>query len=352
MTASRSVTFPLIAIAVVIVGGALHLMQPVLLPFVVALFLSNIFRPIVAWLHRRRVPMAVSLILILLLVGALLFGIGMVTISSVQSLIAALPRYELRWNDSILPALERLVSQSPAPLQEQVRSLQWANLVQTSTVFSYLYAGAGGMIKVLGDLGLILLFMLFILGGQGLFDRKVRVAYPDSADELIALLRRIDAKTERYFITVTGVNIVSGAISAMILMAFGVDLALLWGLITFLVTFIPTIGSVIALALPISVAFLQFDAPSIPIAISVTLVVAQFLWGSVLTPRIMGTSMDLSPLLVLISLIFWGWIWGPWGMVLSVPITSMIKIALESVPATRPIGLLMSANAEASKARA
>lgn len=346
MTASRSVTFPLIAIAIVVVGGALHVMQPVLLPFVVAVFLSNIFRPIVAWLHKRHVPMAINLILVLLLVGALLFVIGMVAISSVQSLIAALPRYEVRWNQTILPALEHLVNGAPLPIQRQVRTLRWANLIQTSTAFSYIYAGAGGMISILSDLGLILLFMLFILGGQGLFDRKVRVAYPNSADELVALIRRIDAKTERYFITVTGVNLVSGAISAMILMAFGVDLALLWGLITFLVTFIPTIGSLIALALPISVAFLQFDGLSTPIAITITLVVAQFLWGSVLTPRIMGTSMDLSPLLVLISLIFWGWVWGPWGMVLSVPITSMIKIALESVPATRPLGILMSAQGE------
>src|SRR5213075_481355 len=111
----------------------------------------------------------------------------------------------------------------------------------------------------------------------------------------------------------------------------------------FLVSFIPTIGSIFALALPIVVAFLQFDGTSMPVAVALTLVAVQFLWGSVITPRIMGSSLDLSPLLVLISLIFWGWIWGPWGMVLSVPITSMIKIALESVPATKPLAILMGA---------
>ncbi len=323
-------------------------MQPVLLPFVVALFLSNIFRPVVVWLRARHIPMAAALIVVLILVGALLSGITMVAISSVQSLIAALPRYALRWNNSILPALENLFSNTPAAFQDQLRSLQWANLVQTSTVFSFLYAGAGGFLSVLSDLGLILLFMLFILGGQGLFDRKVRVAYPNSADELIGVIKRIDAKTERYFITVTGINIVSGALSAMVLMAFGVDLALLWGLLTFLVTFIPTIGSIIALVLPIGAAFLQFDQLSTPIFLTFVLVLVQFLWGSVLTPRIMGSSLDLSPLLVLISLIFWGWVWGPWGMVLSVPMTSMIKIALESVPYTRPIGILMSATGKPS----
>ncbi len=197
-------------------------------------------------------------------------------------------------------------------------------------------------VTMLGGLGLILLFMLFILESNGLFERKIRAAYPSNSDEIMAVINRIDEKTERYFITVTLINLVSGIISVIILSAFGVDLALLWGLVTFIVCFIPTIGSVFAMAVPILVAFLQFDAISTPIAVAVTLIIVQFLWGRLITPRIMGSSLDLSPLLVLISLIFWGWVWGPWGMVLSVPITSMIKIAMESISATKPLAILAS----------
>src|SRR5579883_300827 len=347
MPAARSITIPLLVIALVVAGAALHIMQPVLLPFVVALFLSNIFRPLVVFLRKRHIPMGIALLLVMVLVAAVLFGVAMVAISSVQSLVAALPRYEARWNNSILPGLEQLLDSAPDAIQQQVKTLQWQNIVQVSAILGVLYAGAGGFVSVLSGLGLILLFMLFILGGYGLFERKVRAAYPERADDFTAVLKRIDARTERYFITVTLMNLVSGVISTVILSAFGVDLALLWGLITFLVTFIPTIGSIFALALPIMVAFLQFDSISTPIVVALTLVVVQFVWGSVITPRIMGSSLDLSPLLVLISLIFWGWVWGPWGMVLSVPITSMIKIALESVPATKPIGILMSATGKA-----
>ncbi len=348
MPAARSITIPLLVIALVVAGAALHIMQPVLLPFVVALFLSNIFRPLVVFLRKRHIPMGIALLLVMVLVAAVLFGVAMVAISSVQSLVAALPRYEARWNNSILPGLEQLLASAPDAIQQQVKTLQWQNIVQVSAILGVLYAGAGGFVSVLSGLGLILLFMLFILGGYGLFERKVRAAYPERADDFTAVLKRIDARTERYFITVTLMNLVSGVISTVILSAFGVDLALLWGLITFLVTFIPTIGSIFALALPILVAFLQFDSISTPIVVALTLVVVQFVWGSVITPRIMGSSLDLSPLLVLISLIFWGWVWGPWGMVLSVPITSMIKIALESVPATKPIGILMSATGKAT----
>ncbi len=342
MTTTRSVTFPLAIIALVVGGAALHVMQPVLLPFVVALFLSNIFRPLVVFLRTKHVPMAVILLLVVVLVGAVLFGVSMVALSSIHSLMAAMPRYEARWNNALLPGLEHLLNAAPSAIQDQVRTLQWSNIMQVSSLFGLLFEGAGGFVSILGGLGLILLFMLFILEGNGLFDRKIHAAYPKRAVEITAVIKRIDEKTERYFITVTLINLVSGIISVIILSAFGVDLALLWGLVTFIVCFIPTIGSIFAMALPIIVAFLQFDGISTPIEVAVTLIAVQFLWGSVITPRVMGSSLDLSPLLVLISLIFWGWVWGPWGMVLSVPITSMIKIAMESIPETKPIAILAS----------
>ncbi|HWF44859.1 MAG TPA: AI-2E family transporter [Candidatus Kapabacteria bacterium] len=344
-TTSRSVTLPLLAIAIVIVGAALHELRPVMLPFVVALFLSNIFRPLIVYLTNRHVPMAVALLLVFVLVGAVLLMVTLVAISSVQSLIAALPRYEARWNETILPGIQHLLDGAPQSVQDQLKDLKWSNVVQVSAILSVIYAGAGGFMSVLSGLGLILLFMLFILGGHGLFERKIRAAYPDHAESLTNVIRKIDEKTERYFITVTLMNLVSGIIATIILSAFGVDLALLWGLVTFLLCFIPTIGSIIALALPILVAFLQFGSLGTAIEVAITLIVIEFLWGSVLTPRIMGSSMDLSPLLVLLALIFWGWIWGPWGMIFSVPIMAMIKIVFESIPATKSIGILMGAKA-------
>jgi AI-2 transport protein TqsA len=342
---SRSITIPLFAIAIVIMGAAFHDLRPVMLPFVVALFLSNIFRPLVVFLTKRRVPMAIALLLVFVLVGAVLLLVTLVAISSVQSLIAALPRYEMRWNETILPGIQHLLDGAPQAVQDQLKDLKWSNVVQVSAILALIYAGAGGFMSVLSGLGLILLFMLFILGGHGLFERKIRAAYPEHAENLTNVIRKIDEKTERYFITVTLMNLVSGIIATVILTVFDVDLALLWGLITFLLCFIPTIGSIFALALPILVAFLQFGSLGTPIAVAITIITVEFFWGSVLTPRIMGSSMDLSPLLVLLALIFWGWIWGPWGMIFSVPIMAMIKIVFESIPATRPIGILMGSKA-------
>src|ERR1051325_9462109 len=341
--APRTVTVPLVLLAVIALGATLHLMQPVLLPFVVALFLANLFRPLFAALRHLRVPIALDLILVVLIVGGVMLALGLVAITSVQSLIAALPRYEARWNTEILPWMLSLLDSAPEAVRIQVRALEWSNIVQVSAILGVVYAGAGGVLSVISNVGLILLYMLFILSGQGLFERKLTVAYPEHSEDLSGVIRRISERTERYFITVTLMNLVTGVITLIVLWLFGLDLALLWAIVTFLVSFIPTIGSIIALALPILVAFLQFSDPITAVWPALTLIFVQFLWGSVLTPRLMGSRLDLSPLLVLLSLLFWGWVWGPWGMILSVPITSMIKIALESIQATRPIAILMSA---------
>ena len=154
----------------------------------------------------------------------------------------------------------------------------------------------------------------------------------------------------RYLLTKTLFNLTTGALVTALLAAFGVDFPLLWGLLTFLAHYIPSVGAVISVGLPTIFLFLQFS-PGMALLIALLNAALQFLMGNAVEPRIMGSSLDLSPLLVLISLLFWGWLWGPWGMVLSVPITSTIKIICENVEPLRPIAVLMSGSLEHAKPR-
>jgi predicted PurR-regulated permease PerM len=340
----RNITLPLTLIAVILAGAALHTLQSALLPFVVALFLSNIFRPLVRYLQRHHVPMPIAIFLVIVAVGAVFFAVGLVAVTSVQSLIEAIPHYEARWDNSILPALEHALRDAPTEIREQVQELKWNTLVPTSSAMSIVSSGAGSVVSLLSGLVLILLFMLFILASNGMFLRKVNAAYSEEqAKQLTAIVEKVDRKVQKYLLTVSVLNLGGAIITTVILMAFGVDLALLWGLVFFLATFVPTIGSIVAIIIPICVAFLQFDSLTTPVLLTLVLISLQFIWGSGITPKLMGESLNLSPLLVLISLIFWGWVWGPWGMILSVPITSAIKIALENIEGMQTIALLMGA---------
>ncbi len=194
MNTSPRITIPLTILAALAVGFGLHELQGTLLPFVVALFLSKIFHPLVVFLRKHHVPMVVAILLVLALVGGALFGIAAVGVSSVQSLTDALPRYGVRWNNQILPWISEMLEHAPKDVQQQVNHLQWSNMIQGSSVVSIITAAAGSFVDLVSGLALILLFMLFILAGSGVFARKIATAYPAEQSERInGIIAKLDS---------------------------------------------------------------------------------------------------------------------------------------------------------------
>lgn len=159
-------------------------------------------------------------------------------------------------------------------------------------------------------------------------------------------MSNIETQVRKYLLTKTLVNLINGALVTLLLAMCGVDFAPLWGFITFIAHYIPHVGAILSVGLPALFVFLQFESPGRALLVALLNFALQFLIGNVIEPRIMGTSLDLSPVLVLLSLIFWGWLWGAWGMILAVPITSMIKIVCANIEALEPLSILMSGSAE------
>ncbi|HET9209719.1 MAG TPA: AI-2E family transporter [Thermoanaerobaculia bacterium] len=328
-------------------GFVLDILQPILLPFVVAVFLSRIFGPLNKALRRRRVPSALSILLILVLVAAGLVIFGSAVYSSVQAFTSALPRYQERLQ-GLLAGLSGWLASVP-PLQREVQHLDWQETVKGTAVAGWAAATLTSFVLFFNDAFLVLLFLVFLLSGSEEFPQKLRRALaPERAERLSEMMGNIEAGIRRYIVTKTLFNLTVGAMVTALLAAFGVDFPLLWGLLTFLAHYIPSVGAVISVGLPTIFLFLQFS-PGMALLIAILNAVLQFVMGNAVEPRIMGSSLDLSPVLVLIALIFWGWLWGPWGMVLSVPITSAIKIICENVEPLHPVAVLMSGSLEHAK---
>lgn len=331
------------------VGFVLNILEPILLPFVVAVFLSRIFSPLNKALRRRRVPSALSILLILVLVTAGLVIFGSAVYSSVQTFSAALPRYQDRLKD-LLSGLSGWLASIPW-LQARVQHVSWEEAVKGSAVAGWAAATLTSFVLFFNDAFLVLLFLVFLLSGSEEFPEKLRRALaPEKAGRLSEMMDNIEAGIRRYIVTKTLFNLTVGAMVTALLAAFGVDFPLLWGLLTFLAHYIPSVGAVISVGLPTVFLFLQLS-PGMALLIALLNAALQFMMGNAVEPRIMGSSLDLSPVLVLIALIFWGWLWGPWGMVLSVPITSAIKIICENVEPLRPLAVLMSGSLEHAKPR-
>ena len=335
-------TFLLAMLATFATGAVLFLLQSVLLPFILALFLSFIFKPMVLFLRRHRIPGVVGLLLVFLFISGLFFGLGLIIASSMDSFVTALPRYQEK-----LTVLVQNISLASDALAKKYNlssgQLQLSNVINLSAFTSIITSSFSSFISLMSNFVLVVLFLFFILAGSGDMIAKLRsVMVGDHPDKAVEILSNIDVKVRKYMITKSLINIATGFMTWVVLTILGVDFPLLWGFVAFLLNYIPNFGSIIAVSFPTLISLLQFGSITTPLLVLLLLMSGHTIIGNVIEPKVMQFSMNLSPLLVIVSLIFWGWLWGVWGMILAVPIMAIIKIILENIESLKPIAVLMS----------
>jgi len=346
MKHSNIIILMLGVITTVAIGFVLYQLSSILLPFIIAVFFSYIFRPIILFLDRKKFPRAISIIIVLIIVAGAMFGLYTIFQSSAIAFMDALPNYESKF--------ERIVAQSGGTFSQVTEwlgidpnQISWQESFQLSSVTGMITSGLGSILSLMSNLFLILLFMFFILAGSGSLLPKIRRAFSGQhADRIASIISNIDKRVRQYLVAKTAISLASGIVTWLILLILGVDFALLWGFLSFLLNFIPNIGSLVAFILPTIVSLLQFDTWTKPILVVILLVGTDNIMGNVIEPKVMGASLNLSPVVVLVALIFWGWLWGIPGMILAVPLTSMLKIIFEDIGPLRPLGLLMSGSGD------
>jgi predicted PurR-regulated permease PerM len=305
-----------VAAAFVVVVAGMRAAEAVLVPFLLSVFISIVVAPPVFWLRRRGAPMALALLLAILVFGAILSN-------SIRSFTQAVPAYSARLQSEfsgLLGWLSALGVEDPG--QQVLRYFDPGDAMQLAarTLTSF-----GG---VLTNAFLILLTVAFILLEASTLPAKVHAALAQPGGSVVDLQRFVDT-VQRYMAMKTMVSLLTGCVILLALWIIGVDYPLLWGMLAFLLNYVPNIGSIIASVPAVLLAFVQLGGVSALVVASVYLAVNVVI-GSILEPRVMGQGLGLSTLVVFLSLVFWGWVLGPVGMLLSVPLTMTVKIALES----------------------
>ncbi len=329
-------------VAVFVLGVTLMQLRVVLMPFVLAMLLSVIFKPLVIGLKARRFPTALSLLLVLFSFFLVLFLLGWFLTSSIGSFAQEIPRYEARAT-AYLNNVEAWAILRLADFRIEVADINWSRAVNLSSLTGVISTGIGTFISFLGTAFLVLLFMMFILAGSGDLAEKVKLAFPEGHAERIAtVISNVDAQLRRYLITKTLISFLTGLITGLVVAAFGVDFPFVWGFLAFVLNYIPNFGSLVAVVFPVFLSLLQFDSVGLTLFLLVLLVSIQAVLGNYIEPRLMGFRLNLSPLFILVCLIFWGWLWGFWGLVLAVPLTAGVKIVFENVDVLHPVSVLMS----------
>jgi predicted PurR-regulated permease PerM len=323
----------------VVIAG-LRTAGPIIVPVLLSAYLAVLAAGPITWLLRRKVPTWAALPLVLTgVVGSFLL-VGLLVGSSIKTFSTKLPVYEQRLAELLgggsawLSSVGVSVELSPNSLLGYLDAGKLANFAGT------LVASVG---NVLSDTAFVLLATIFILAEAAGLPRKLQAALGPATE--LGRFSGVVEELQHYLAIKTRISLTSGVLSGLLCWLVGVDYPLLWGVLAFLLNYIPTLGSVIALTLPTVLALLMLSWQHAAGLLAGYLVI-EMIMGNVIEPRVMGKTLGLSALVVFLSLVFWGWIWGPIGMFLSVPLTMVVKILLEHSDDLRWIAVMLGSGAE------
>ena len=330
--------------AVVIIAAGMKAAQDVVVPLLLAVFIATIAGPPVFWLERRRVPSILAISGVMVGIVLALVGVAALLFRSGNAFTDRLPFYQDRVTELIREGAGWLATYG-VEVNSEV-ALSYFNPGMALELAGNLLRGLGG---VMGDGFFILLTVIFILAEASSFPAKLRATLtdPERDSEHFELFA---VNVNRYIAIKTSTSLATGFLVSVVLIFIGVDFPVLWGLVAFLLNYVPTIGSIIAAVPAVLLALIQLG-PGPALAATGSYVAINIVMGNVIEPRFMGRGLGLSTLVVFLSLVVWGWLLGPVGMFLSVPLTMTAKIALEANPATAWIALLLGPADQAGTAR-
>lgn len=336
--------FLLTAAGFVIVVAGMRAAEPILVPLLIAGFLAIISTSPVFWLREKGIPAPAAVFFVILGVLSLGFGFILIIGTSLEDFSDAIPRYQVQLTKKIDPLLHWI--QDMGFQLDKDLLLKSIDPGASMRLVGRLLSGLGG---ILANSFLIILTVIFILLEASSFQQKIRAAFGDPKGTF-AQFNKITDAVNNYLAIKTIVSLGTGIIVAIWMAVLGIDFPVIWGLLAFLLNFIPNLGSIIAAVPPVLLGYIQFGLGR-ALLVGVGFAVVNLLFGNVVEPKLMGRKLGLSTLVVFLSLVFWGWVWGPVGMLLSVPMTMVVKIALESSPSTHWIGILLDSERALSSSR-
>jgi predicted PurR-regulated permease PerM len=338
--ASAAVT----AAAVVVVIYGMQMAKVLLVPFLIAAFLALITVRPMLWLQQKRVPSFLAALVIVSAIMLLMAVVGTILGNSIADFTAGLPVYQARL-DAIVDGAFKFVTEN---LRGDKSMESLGDMIDPGWAMGLVATILNSLKDVLTNTFLIIFTMIFMLLEVSSVGTKVEAAFGRSAESLErpkVFLQNLG----RYLGIKTVVSIATGFCAGMLTWSLGLDFPLLWAMLAFLFNYVPTIGSIIAAVPAVLLALVQMG-PGAAGATAIGFAAINVAFGNIIEPRLMGYGVGISPLIVFVGLIFWGWVFGPVGMLLSVPLTMVLKLVMESDENTRWIAILIGSERDAQHA--
>jgi AI-2 transport protein TqsA len=326
--------FMIIGASFVIIIAGMKAAKSILVPFLLSVFISIICRPLLFWLHRRGLAMwaalasVITIVLIAGLIVVLMVG------SSLNDFSQSIPIYQTKLQEKVLE-ISYLLQKVGIDIPEK----EIISLINPGAAMSFASRILSGLGKVLSDAFMIFITVIFILLEAVTFHSKLAVILGGSSDRM-KFLRTFNSNINRYMVIKTWISLGVGLLVTIWCAILGIDYSMIWGLLAFILNYVPVIGAIIAGFPVVLLALVQNGILTAALAAAGFLGI-HILIGNILEPRIMGRGLGISTLIVFLSLVFWGWVLGYVGMLLAIPLTMAVKIGLSSSCETEWISTLM-----------
>ena len=333
----------MVAASAVIVIGGLKLGQPVLLPFALALFLAVMSLPLMFWLQKQGAPAPLA-ILGTVVVTAGIFGIMILLASqSVTDFNTQWPRYQANLSNLFanwVGDIERWLNESEMGVAVDLRSYITPDAFDPGRVFTFLGGTATRVAGFLSTAFVVFLVLVFILAEATVFPFKVRAILGAQAGDG-RRMTKIIGEVQEYLVIKTVVSLATGLLIGIWAWVMDLDFPVLLGLTGFVLNYIPTVGSILAAVPAVLLSLVIHGSLMHALGVTAGYAVINTVFGNFIEPQLLGRRLGLSTLVVILSLLFWAWLWGPMGALLSVPLTMVVKIMLENTEDLRWMAVLL-----------
>ena len=338
----RKGLYALVTLAcVVIVVAGFKAASSLMLPLLVAVFLATLSVPPMRRLKNLGVPTGPAIGIVVIVAFGIVTVVSAVIGNSLRQFQDSLPFYRNRLNEILNDGIRWLQDRG---LDIETRAL--SDMIDTGFLLELVGDTAAGMLGVLSNMLLVVLMLVFMLFEANQLPSKLRRALKKPDADLSDFTGSAE-RVQKYLSIKSMTSLATGALVAILTAAIGLDFPLLWGLVAFLFNFVPSIGSVIAAVPAVLLGLVQLGVwPAMLVAIGYLAI--NLTIGNAIEPRLMGRRLGLSTLVVFLSMVFWGWVWGPVGMLLSVPLTVILKIALEHSDDFHWLAVLLGPGEESS----
>lgn len=348
----KIVTVFIAFISAVVIVYILAALKEILVPVTIAILLTLLFHPIVIFLSRRNVPKWVSIILILLGISITYYLLLLLLIPELYEIPARLSGYLQRlyiYTSNAASALNISIAKLDLIKEINLKRMSGNILVErimnvgvNSTMLSTFYG-------LLGDMLLTLLFFIFMISGKTLFELKIQRAFTESRGEIFNTIKIIDEQIQQYILNEAVIGFFYGTLISITFFSLGIEFAITFGFLAFILNFIPKIGIIISAVLPVLFVLFLYGFSYKLLVLFIVLLAAVYIIIRYIEPKYIYNLINLSPVFVIFSIIFWGWIWGIVGIYLAFPIAAVLKILFSNIKPLKPLAIIIGSRVNLHK---